>query len=227
MRHSLFLLTSSLVLAAGCGGSCPEPATAATASAPAAAEPVAASTPTSPPGTLDPELVALAVRVGNVERVAMRLGADGSVEKLAIYHGSAEDIPEVVRQLAEERFPGGAVVVYESERYADGARVHEVEVRTADGRECEVAGRDDGSLVYEECEMPAAELPAPVRAAVDRTVAGGEIVEAERKQGPGIDQYNVEVRVGEGPLQYLRLRPDGELLGHAIQVPATVELPVR
>lgn len=179
------------------------------------------------PGRLDAELVALAMRAGRVERIRVRTDEQGNVIKLAVYHHEESEVPEAVRQLAEERFPEAEVRYYESEVYADIGRVYEVEVNTSEGRECEVSARADGSLVYVECEIEAADIPAPVAEAVARLVPNGEIIEAESKEGPGLNAVHVEVRAEDGREHYLRFSPAGELIGHSLRIQATIEVPVQ
>jgi hypothetical protein len=37
---------------------------------------------------------------------------------------------------------------------------------------------------------------------------------------------HLEVRDGDGHEHYLRFGPDGELRGHSLRIPATIEVPV-
>ena len=44
-------------------------------------------------------------------------------------------------------------------------------------------------------------------------------------KGPGLDQIRIEVKSG-GRLHYLRFSPSGELTGHTVRVPATIDVPL-
>jgi hypothetical protein len=70
-----------------------------------------------------------------------------------------------------------------------------------------------------------AEIPAPVKAAIDARLPGGKVVEIETKKGPTMDELSLEVE-HEGKLHYLRLRPDGGLIAHFHRVPAEIDVPV-
>lgn len=184
------------------------------------------STPgASEPGRLDAELVAVAARADGVYRIRVRASETGEIQKFAVYHGDAEEVPEAVRNAARERFPDAEVRHYESEIYSDLGRVFEVEVMTAEGRECEISCRPDGTMVYVECRVPTEEVPEPALAAAGRLLPEGEVVEAETKEGPGIDEVHLEVRVGE-LIHYLVLQPTGELVRHGLRIPTTIEIPV-
>jgi hypothetical protein len=188
--------------------------------------------PTEPPpvlgegaGRLQAETAALAATLQGVDKMELELGTGGVIEAIAIYHHDAESIPAVVRQLAEQRFPGAQVRSYETEVYRDGGRVFEVEVTTSDGKTCEVSATPDGTLRYIECALPASELPPAVMATVTRTVPSGEIHEAERKtDAAGVERYSVEVRAGTVE-HYLRIASDGSLTSHGLVRPATIEVP--
>jgi hypothetical protein len=177
------------------------------------------------PGHVDAQLARGASTYQGVRKIKLRIRPDGAVEKFAVYHGEAAAVPEPVKALATARFPDAVVSHYEHERYADLGEVHEVEVRLKDGRACEISATPAGALVYEECELPVAEIPAPVKAAIDARLPGGKVVEIETKKGPTMDELSLEVE-HEGKLHYLRLRPDGGLIAHFHRVPAEIDVPV-
>ncbi len=176
-------------------------------------------------GQLDAEIVAVAIRADGVYRMRVVTDGSGEIQKLAIYHNDAEEIPEAVRTAAQERFPGAEVRNYETEVYADVGRVFEVEVTTAEGRDCEISCRPDGSLVYVECRVPTDEVPAWVLAEATRLLPDGEVVEAETKEGPGINEVHLEVRVEE-LIHYLVFVSEDAPIRHSLRIPATIEIPV-
>jgi hypothetical protein len=169
--------------------------------------------------------IADAAKGATVERMKVRFDDAGAIVKQSVYHADRSGIPQAVLDLAEQTYPGGQTKHYETEHYADFGPVFEVEVETADAKLCEVAARPDGELVYTECRIDAGELPEPVSARVSATFPEGKILEAERKSGPEADEFTVEVEVG-GREFYLRIAPDGTLIGKLVRVPAIVELPI-
>jgi hypothetical protein len=170
--------------------------------------------------------VADAGKGATVERMKVRFDDGGAIVKQSVYHGDRSGIPQAVLELAERTFPGSKPRRYETEHYADFGPVFEVEVDTADNEMCELASRPEGELVYTECRIDAAELPEPVSARVGATFPDGKILEVEKKSGPEIDEFTIELEAG-GRQFYLRIAPDGALLGKVVRVPAIIELPVE
>lgn len=216
-KHAFWWSLTLVASAVGCGG--------AQRGVPAEAPAPAASAAPAAGAGLDAELVGLASRAQGVMKIKMRVGPDGTVHKLAVYHHDAAAIPEPVRALAAERFPGAETLYYESELYSDLGRAYEVEIRTAEGKECEVSASADGTLLYEECKVPPDQIDPKVKATVDRLVPGGTVLEVETKHGPDRDEVSVEVKAGDVE-HYVRTTPDGELIGHTLRIPAIIEVPV-
>lgn len=186
----------------------------------------------SGPGRLDPALVEVAASAAGVRKIELHAEPGGGLRKMSVYHLDTSRIPEPVRKLAEQKFPGSKLRSFESERYADAGLVglvYEVEVDTADGKICEVSAAMDGVLRYTECHLRPEELPPEVTRTVSATVPGAAIEEAELLTGPAIAgerELRIEARAN-GVLHYLRLRPSGELLHHGLIVPAQIEVPAR
>jgi hypothetical protein len=170
--------------------------------------------------------IADAAKSPTVVRMKVRFDDAGAIVKQSVYHGDRSIIPQPVLDLAEQTYPGSKVMHYETEHYADFGPVSEVEVETADAKLCEVAARPDGELVYTECHIGVGELPESVSARVKATFPEGKILEAERKSGPDVDEFTIEVEVG-GQQFYLRIAPDGTLTAKLVRVTAVVELPVE
>lgn len=199
------------VILGGCAGaSTPPPATADDVSL----------------GHIDPDALRIATEAQNVEKLVVETRADGTVEEISVYHHDEGRIPAAVKALAAERFPGSHAVRFESEREEEHGAVYEVEIETADARQCEIQATEAGALLYTECRLTRGDLPAAVVSAVDRLVPSNEFVEAEKKETPDETTFSVEARAA-GVVHYVRLTESGEVRSHAIEVPAVVHVPVR
>ncbi len=166
-----------------------------------------------------------AVTAKTVDEFEFRLDETGALVKQAVYHDDAASIPEAVKAKAAELFPGSTVQHYETEWYATEGVIYEVEVKTADGRECEVAAAPDGTLRYEECELEPANVPTQITAAIASAYPGGKILEVETKKGPDLDIITAEVEAA-GVEYYVTMTPDGGIEAVHKRVEALVEIPV-
>lgn len=178
---------------------------------------------TPPLGSLPPQLTQTVKQAQAIERIAVYLTSSGAVRSIAVYHTEKEAIPPAVHALGAERFPNRKVLYYETERYADGGLVYEIEYALDNGLKGELAARADGTLVY--IERPIASLPNVVRATALKRVPG-QIVGRERQQGPGLDHYGVKVQF-QDQLHVLLLKPDGRVIRHGVRIPAKLEIPVE
>lgn len=174
---------------------------------------------------IDPTISKAATSAKGVTKIKLRLDASGNLVKQAVYHGDEGRISAQVRELAVAKFPGGTAEYYESEFYAEHGEVHEVEVKTADGKHCEVAAKPDGTELYVECHIAESELPPAVSNTVAATIPGGKILEAEKKTSKAGDTFTVEIESG-GTEYYLILSASGELQHKLRRIPAIVEVPV-
>jgi len=213
-------MRSTVVLVALFSMSCAGPAAEAESEAPTQSVMAAEASASAIPAAL----VETAGEASGVQRVEIRVDDAGAVNKFAVYHGDANRIPQAVRDLATKTYPDAKVKVYESECYAERGVVFEVEVETKEGVECEVEAKSDGTLVYTECIVDEASLPAEVKATIDRTVPGAKVLEAEEKKGPEIDEIMVEV-AKQGREHYLVIKPSGELVSHHLRLPAILDVP--
>lgn len=184
---------------------------------------------TSGPGRLDVRLVHLAATTPSAAKIELHPDETGALVKATVEHLDEAQVPEAVRRLAAEKFPGAKVTGYETESYAgEGDLVYEVEVDTAEGRHCEISATAAGALRYTECRLPPAEIPEAVARAVAAVLPGAEIEEAERVAGPALptEEIRVEAKAG-GRLHYLRFDPAGTLTRHGVMIPAEIEVRVK
>lgn len=173
-------------------------------------------------GSVTPGFAQTVADTPSTREVRVYLEPGGGIRGLSIYHLDAESIPDAVRTLGASRFPGRKIVYYETEWYADGTQVFEVEYALENGRKGEIAARIDGSLVY--VERPVPSVPEPTRRAAMGAVAGGRIVEGNRRQGPGIDHFILKLDL-RGRVHVLHIDAQGQVLQHGIRVPAKIEVP--
>lgn len=188
-------------------------------------EPAAGTAANAVGGSLDAELVAIARTKDVAQKAKLRVDGSGNLQKQSLYHSNADAVPEAARALVAKRWPGATVRGYESERYAEHGRVDEIEVTTAEGAECELAVKQDGSALYEECRIALDAVPPAVASKVAALFPDGSIHEAETKKGEGVDELTIEVAAG-GKEYYLRMKPDGEVIAKLLRIPAVLEVPI-
>ncbi len=195
--------------------------------------PAAAESPTAsmsadvaaPSVGLHETVARIAVTANTVEEFEFRLDDQGALIKQAVYHDDATAVSEAVKAKALELYPGATIVAYETEFYADAGIVHEVEVKTAEGQECEVSATPDGTLRYQECELEMEDVPAQITAAVKSAYPEGKLLEVETKRGPGIDLMTAEVE-NDGLEYYVAMSTDGTIVAVHKRIEALVEIPV-
>lgn len=173
-------------------------------------------------GSVAPDFSQAVADTPSTREVRVYLEPGGGIRGLSIYHLDAEAIPDAVKALGASRFPGRRIIYYETEWYADGSQVFEVEYALDGGKKGEIAARADGALIY--MERPVATVPVPTRNAALRAVSGGRIVEGERRQGPGIDHFILKLDL-RGRVHVLHIDAQGQVLQHGIRVPAKIEVP--
>ena len=173
-------------------------------------------------GSITPDFSQTVADTPTTREVRVYLEPGGGIRGLSIYHLDAEAIPPAVLALGASRFPGRKIIYYETEWYADGSQVFEVEYALEGGKKGELAARIDGSLVY--VERPVATLPPAARSAALVAVTGGRILEGERRQGPGIDHFILKIDQG-GRVHVVHVDAQGQVLQHGIRVPAKIEVP--
>jgi len=224
-------LSLLLVTALGCDQKPEEPAKTVEVQA----APVPAKTPeTTPPegakptiGALDSAFVASIARHPTADKIEIEVNADGSVRELALYHNDADKLPEAVRKKAEEVYPGATIKGYESEvEGPDRREVFEVELKTAEGQDCEVEATAAGELIYTECEVEVSTLSEELKAATLEALPGAEIEEVEvvEHSGDKPKETVVEAKVGEATHKLVFV--DGKLSRHVREIKAELEFDV-
>jgi hypothetical protein len=198
------------VLLAACGGTqkCPD----------------VASAPAGGPGQIDSKIAEAIATYAGAEKLEIYTDASGKIVKLSVYHHDAAKVPDLVKKVAGEQFPGATVKSYEFELYAGEGYVHEVEFETADKKECEVSVSAEGKVRYTECVIDKA--PDAIAAKVKELVPDGTIAEVEEKKGPGIDEISIEVKTGAIE-HYLRFKRSGELVARSKRVVARIDVAAK
>src|SRR5262245_45557777 len=182
-----------------------------------------ATTAPKGPGFIDPRMAA-AAQWDTVKEVEIAIDGAGNMTKVAVEQSSGDKAPEALRKLVETTYPGGTITEYEQEIYQDNVLVHEVEVKTADGKECEISATEAGVLRYTECKLKPEELAEPVKKAIEAAVPGAEITEAEvRKTPDGVEEFRIELK-GKTGKWYLRLKGDGTMIARARLVEAEIAI---
>ncbi|MDA0989946.1 MAG: hypothetical protein O3A51_04245 [Verrucomicrobia bacterium] len=119
-----------------------------------------------------------------------------------------KDVPEVVMDAAQKALPGLRVLEAEVEKERYGL-VYGLEGVLGDEKvELEVSA--DGRFV--EMEIPVAELPGPVSAAVRLAHPGIRLLEAEIRTSTNGSTYEVEGVMDDDTVYELCLRPDGYVI---------------
>ncbi len=232
--RDLHPITLSLLLATvlGCDQKQAEPAEPVPVQE---AEPTPAKTPKAPPATapapgiggLDSAFIASISAHPNATKVEIEVHADGSIRELALYHNDADKLPEAVRAKAEEVYPGATIKGYESEVEGPERReVFEVELKTAEGQDCEVEATATGELIYTECEIEVSALSEELKAAALKALPGAAIEEVEviEYSGDRPKETVVEAKIGDATHKLVFI--DGELSRHVREIKAELEFDV-
>ena len=114
-------------------------------------------------------------------------------------------LPQPIQATVAASYPG-ATVVSASTEVEEGATTYEVGIKLG-GRSLDLAFSADGTQLEEEEEVPAASLPAPVRATV-ATFPGWTVKAAERATGGGVTTYEVDLVQGKKRME-LAIGADG------------------
>ncbi len=202
LLHAMVLtaVSVSMFAFAGCGGaSCPRDTTPS------------ASTSSQELGHMQGKMATLLQHEASANEFKVVLNQDGRFAKLSVYHRNSHHLPQPVQALANER--GFQVEKIESEHYDKHGDVYEINFEK-DDRECELAIKADGQVLYEECEIDPKELPQQVHDAVTAsfsqpvTIDEAETSRLGDKAETPIDHYRVEAK-DEKQTFYLEVSPEG------------------
>lgn len=181
-----------------------------------------AGAPAPRPAAL-PAFVVDALQGPDALEAKLYVAEDGVIEKVVAYVGR-DSVPAWVHAMADEKLGAGEAHEFEIEQYADGTRTYEV-TRLIDGRKAEMSVTVDKALRYTEVELAPEAVPAPVKAAADG-MAGVSVQRIERKQGPGVDHFEIVGKEGEREVR-IELDAAGMVLTKARRLPAVVQMTVR
>lgn len=118
-----------------------------------------------------------------------------------------EALPAAVQKTVREQSQG-ATIKDISQETEHGKTVYEIEL-TAAGRKKDFLVGADGTLLDAELEVSLSDLPAAVRASLERSAAQGQIllVESVTKDGK-LKYYEAQVKIG-GRQREIKVAPDG------------------
>lgn len=126
-----------------------------------------------------------------------------------------EEIPQVVMEALEARFPGAEIRQWTLET-EDDVVLYDIEF-TQDGRKCEADIKEDGRYYNYEVEVAAADLPDPVRQTYETRypdAAVQEVMKIIRIDGEteDLEGYEVVLETADGKQAEITVAPDGEIL---------------
>jgi len=126
------------------------------------------------------------------------------------------DLPSAVQETVKREL--GSAHIDEIERDTeDGKVVYEVEAETADGREIELEVAEDGTLLEKGEEVRLTEVPAAVRATIERELGGVSPEKIERETEGCTVRYEVEAETADGREIELEIAEDGTLLDKDVE----------
>jgi len=121
------------------------------------------------------------------------------------------DLPSAVQETVKREL--GSARVDEIERDTeDGKVVYNIDAETADGRDIELEVAEDGALLGKKEEVRLADVPAAVRATIERELDGISLDGIELQTEKGTIQYQAEAKTADGRDIELELAEDGTLL---------------
>ena len=134
------------------------------------------------------------------------------------------DLPSAVQKTVKREL--GSAYIDEIERDTeDGKVVYKVEAETADGREIELEVAEDGTLLEKKEEVRLTDVPAAVRATIERELGGVIPEKIERQTEEGTIRYEVDAEMADGREIDLDVAEDGTLLEKKEEVRLT-DVPV-
>jgi hypothetical protein len=117
-----------------------------------------------------------------------------------------DSLPQAVASAFRQAYPAAHILHVSKERRA-GKIVYEIESRDGDTRR-DLIYDPAGAVLEIEERIPADSIPAAVRAAAERRVAGAKLVGAERVTRGTVILFEVELRLN-GRSRFLTFDPEG------------------
>ena len=185
------------------------------------------------PGAINRSVLEAAVATQDPGRASLRVEADGSIQKVSLYSTDFYGLPEAIRARLEGDLKDAGYDHFELEHYAGIGRIYELTKKREEGAKegeekvCELALREDGKEAYKECAIALSEAPKAVQAKIEERAPGAKVLEIEQwmSEETALKLFEVELEKDKKK-HYLRIKPDGTLLGHYVQVPARISLAV-
>lgn len=171
-----------------------------------------------------PEFPLKAMQSPHARSIKLYVSPSGEVTKVAV-NVSREALPAWVFALADEKLGEGPDLEFEIEQYGNGDEVYEI-TRAVQGRHKEMAvrGTDKRFLYFEFKGLSIADLPAPVKAALDAPPGGLEVVEVvKQSRADGADRFTIKGR-RHGVRVSLSFDPQGKKLTERRVLPGSIAL---
>jgi len=138
------------------------------------------------------------------------------------YHMKPEHVPANIREAMAKLHPGGRFT--DAEKEWNGGKLYWELSATVRGMEVEAMFTPDGMLYRQEVQVPAAKVPAAVRDAASRAVAGGRIRKWEEiRSADALLEYHTKIDEG-GNHWKVAIKLDGTVRGVWRETPAEVEV---
>lgn len=159
----------------------------------------------------------LPCRLLTILPVTMAMAAGAGLASCAHKQGGDEggrtvvsaDLPQPVKATFDRETAGGKVM--KMKQIKEDGKILYVAEMMRDGKETEVEVFADGQICCIETKVKLVDLPAAVRAAVERETAGMKIEKIEEKVSKGKKTYTVEAEIGGKELD-LELAEDGSVI---------------
>ena len=116
-------------------------------------------------------------------------------------------LPRAIATAFHQTYPKATILAFSRET-ENGRTIYEVESRDGTTRR-DLLYTPTGTTLEIEETLPAAELPAPVRNAVETAAPGAKVTRAERVTRDTVVTYEIAVRVG-GKARSLVIDPGGK-----------------
>ena len=121
-----------------------------------------------------------------------------------------DKVPAAVKAAIEKATTGGKIEEIEKKRCDTKVVYYEVDY-VKDGEEKAIQVTQDGTIIKTEEKTTIDKVPAVVKAAIEKTTAGGEVKEIEKEQYDGKVVYDVDY-VKDGQKKEIEVAEDGAIV---------------